>query len=1247
MRLFLLILLLIVTMETLVAQRNQICSFNGKSQSSRLANTFNTNILPDTNIIIRIPVVFHVYHTGQSEGTLYNFSESILKKVIYNLNALFRARNKYTETLDSKIEFYLLSDSLGCSNSTIPTNGIKRANLANLSPWLYQAYQQTGISPSNKSFYDKEVNQLSSNPVNYKCLNIRLIPDFRELAGYVASGELGDVMLRSSVVQDAALNGNTSFAHELGHVLGLAHTFYGQDENCIDGDGLSDTDIHKKSDFYDPDDLNFCTGRRKGKIIYNIMGYNFGVSNNFTKMQINKMRETLYGYYYPNVSPVMNLFSSPNLANAPIIACNFIATQSSTNFSNGVFFNLNTIKFENKYERNQAVIDYSCSVKTELSIGQTYSFSFTEYNASPLYYKIFIDYNNDGDFNDANEEIATGQKVGNPVQGNFSVPNTAVTNSWLRLRIVRSNSNSFNSCGTSGYGTAIDFSIKVLSNCVKSNSPVVSNQAINHGQSASLTSTGCSGQTKWYSKGVYLGLGNSFNTGVLLKDTYFQATCSLNSCESLPKYVKVTVNQSLIISNLSNTNYCINTNISIPFTTTLPNNQFYTVMLRKGNSIIASNIIQFQSPTTIGIPIDFRNYEGGSFQTPIYGTDYNIQIETQDPLTNKKIVSNSVFINIGAIAPYNHRIVKNVNEIYDINSIDNYTPDYLCTGKSKIYYGQVSDFRTNKLTNEGLIFNWKKDGVSIGATTTGQLTVNSAGVYSFDVTQAGCNGTSSEKLLYTDSNIYNSPKIIGTDYSCMGTPKELYSDYSTASATYQWKQNGINIQGATQSNFMATQSGNYNVDVQDVGCNINEGKEKMVSFSTSLPIKIASFDNDSTLCFTTAFGIKYSNSIRMEDNFGGGVAISNEYQFQWQKNGIDIPNQTKNYIDIGYRSYYDNGLGIYKLRKKQGVCTSYSNSINISESNINPKPIISFGKTVDICTGNMGLYSNLANAGEWYKDNVLVGNSYYFNVTSSGIYKHITNGYSTCRNESDPVSISIGSTINPKIKFDDNKRNLCGTNDYVVLAFDCYNSSVGFSCQWLKNGTEITGSTYASIFVSEEGTYSLRVTNGSCTAVSNQIVVTSNNSDLILKTSDFNLGCTNRSAKIELSGMSKFNYSDNFVWKRNGVIISDEKSPWIYTNNNGSYSVEYNNNSGCSIQSNSVSIIKGGNSTLDPMFSTNSGNWNTNTVWSCGRTPTITDNVTIFSGHTVTIPSGQTGFVYNLINNGILVNAGNLKIRVP
>ena len=65
--------------------------------------------------------------------------------------------------------------------------------------------------------------------------------------------------------------------------------------------------------------------------------------------------------------------------------------------------------------------------------------------------------------------------------------------------------------------------------------------------------------------------------------------------------------------------------------------------------------------------------------------------------------------------------------------------------------------------------------------------------------------------------------------------------------------------------------------------------------------------------------------------------------------------------------------------------------------------------------------------------------------------------------------------------------------------------------------------------------------------------------------------------------------------------------------------------------------------------SNQTGLWINSTTWQGGSVPTISDNVTINSGHTVTIPSGQNVSAGSLFDAGILQNFGtlNLGTNVP
>lgn len=56
------------------------------------------------------------------------------------------------------------------------------------------------------------------------------------------------------------------------------------------------------------------------------------------------------------------------------------------------------------------------------------------------------------------------------------------------------------------------------------------------------------------------------------------------------------------------------------------------------------------------------------------------------------------------------------------------------------------------------------------------------------------------------------------------------------------------------------------------------------------------------------------------------------------------------------------------------------------------------------------------------------------------------------------------------------------------------------------------------------------------------------------------------------------------------------------------------------------------------------GNWTTTSTWQGGLLPTLSDNVSINAGHTITIPTGQTATAGSLYNAGTLQNYGTLSL---
>ncbi len=102
------------------------------------------------------------------------------------------------------------------------------------------------------------------------------------------------------------------------------------------------------------------------------------------------------------------------------------------------------------------------SITGNLSKGSSISVTLTPGFASSSYteyWKIFIDYNGDGDFADSGEEVFSGSGS-STVSGNFTVP-TSANSGNTRMRVVMKYSSYGTSCGTFTYGEVEDYTVNI------------------------------------------------------------------------------------------------------------------------------------------------------------------------------------------------------------------------------------------------------------------------------------------------------------------------------------------------------------------------------------------------------------------------------------------------------------------------------------------------------------------------------------------------------------------------------------------------------------------------------------------------------------------------------------------------------------------------------------------------------------------------------------------------------------------
>ncbi|WP_461587329.1 immunoglobulin-like domain-containing protein [Winogradskyella sp.] len=116
------------------------------------------------------------------------------------------------------------------------------------------------------------------------------------------------------------------------------------------------------------------------------------------------------------------------------------------------------------------------SISTTLTKGEQYTISVTPTWTGTLYnegYAVWIDYNRDGDFSDAGEQVFTQSPTQTtPVSGSFTIPAGAVENS-TRMRVSMKYNGIPTPCETFTYGEVEDYTVIIESSAPDTEAPVI------------------------------------------------------------------------------------------------------------------------------------------------------------------------------------------------------------------------------------------------------------------------------------------------------------------------------------------------------------------------------------------------------------------------------------------------------------------------------------------------------------------------------------------------------------------------------------------------------------------------------------------------------------------------------------------------------------------------------------------------------------------------------------------------------
>ena len=219
--------------------------------------------------------------------------------------------------------------------------------------------------------------------------------------------------------------------------------------------------------------------------------------------------------------------------------------------------------------------------------------------------------------------------------------------------------------------------------------------------------------------------------------------------------------------------------------------------------------------------------------------------------------------------------------------------------------------------SSGTAYQWKKNGVSISGATLSSYSATAAGQYNCVVTTTGC-GTVVSNTVTVTVNPLPSAAITpaGPTTFCSGGSVVLNA-VAAANRTYQWKKNGLDIAGATLSNYTVTTGGTYKVTVTNTitGCSKTTAAGTVVTVN---PLPPATISPAGTIVFCAG------QSALLTANSGTG------YSYQWRKNHNAVSGATAQTYTVTtagkYRVQVTDNNGCVKLSNADTVLVPCKNS---------------------------------------------------------------------------------------------------------------------------------------------------------------------------------------------------------------------------------------------------------------------------------------------------------------------------------